>query len=416
MLQTLDIQKTKTAWSNGSTILSTYAGMDSASWQLGLVNSLDNKEFQDAIAKLAKESVVPNPFFELPILKPALKNLGGSEVQFLYLSKQTGTEESLKLFAPVSLRSIGILRRKVLRTWNHIYAPLGMPLIANDTGEETLKAFIECMDNAHHEKARAIVFEQVAKEGRFIKNLYYSRHLSSKLLLAIGTPRAGLKPLENMNYEQTHFSGRRKQRLNKARTELETLGKVTFQSFRSQKSIEKPLEDFLTLEGSGWKGKRKTALNSSPENAQFCRQAVFNCARENKCTIYSLELNCQTIASLILFESNGYYYPWKIAYDERYAKYSVGNLLMVYATTDFANMKKFRGLDTLAAEHNATALRFWPDEKEFFTMIIGIGKNATQTTLSITDELNRLKRIRTTLHTFLKNKPYLESLVSSLRI
>ena len=415
MQQTLSKTKLLSSWSEGAEILSVYAGMDSANWKLGLIKSLDNPGFQTAIENLAKKALAPNPFFELPVLKASSENLGNRDVQYLFLSKQIGKDETLKLFAPVILKPIGILRRKVLRSWTTHYTPLGMPLVHDDSNQQTLKAFMECLEHAEHPEAKAIVFEQIAKDNSFIKGLYHSPQLSENLLLAVGTPRAGLKPISNHDYVGTYFSGKRKQRLRVARTELEKLGDVTFTSSSDRKLIKEPLEEFLLLEQKGWKGTQKTALKNNTSTKQFAMDAVLNAADENKCHIHSLMLNKQTIASLISFKTNGYIYPWKIAYDEAYAKYSAGNLLSVHATSEFAKSKTFKGLDSLASEYNETTLRFWPDEQEFFTMTIGIGKDATKTTLGITDELNRLKRIKKTLRTFVNKHDYLERLVSSLR-
>jgi hypothetical protein len=285
------------------------------------VDSLDSPAFQNEILKLANEAIMPNPFFELPFLNAAIKHLGGNKVQFLILTKQIGNEERLKLFAPVSLSPIGIFGRKVLRTWNHPYAPLGMPLVSENNNGETLKAFIECIANTHHDQAKAIVFEQIAKEASFIDKLYRSRHLSDRLLLAVGTPRAGLKPLNNLNYTDTHFSGARKQRFRRARTELEKLGKVSFRKFNDPKYINEPLEDFLTLEENSWKGTKETALNSQPETAAFCKQAIHDMVRNNKCNIHLMKLDDKAVAALISFDCKGYFFPWKIAFDENYAKY-----------------------------------------------------------------------------------------------
>ncbi len=402
MLLSLNKIQTEKNWSQEAEILSVHAGMDSMTWKLGLMDSLDNPAFQNAILKIANETIVPNPFFELPFLNPAIENLDGKNVQFLFLTKEIGNEERLKFFAPVSLVPIGIFRRKVLKTWNHPYAPLGMPLVSENNNGETLKAFIECVNNAYHGQAKAIVFEQTSKEGNFINNLYRSKHLSDRLLLAVGTLRAGLKPVKDISYIETHFSGARKQRLRKAKTELEKIGKVSFRKFNDPTFIDKPLEEFLTLEENSWKGSKKTALNSRRETAAFCKQAIHNMVQKNKCHIHCMKLDNKPVAALISFECQGYFFPWKIAFDENYAKFSVGNMLAIHATSEFANTADFKGLDSLASEHNQTTFRLWPDEKELFTMTIGIGKDATRVALCITNELNRIKRIKTTLRKLLK--------------
>ena len=138
MLLSLNKNLTEKSWSHETEILSVHAGMDSMTWKLGLVNSLDDPAFQKAILKIANETIVPNPFFELPFLNPAIENLDGKNVQFLFLTKEIGNEERLKFFAPVSLVPIGIFRRKVLKTWNHPYAPLGMPLVSENNNGEAL--------------------------------------------------------------------------------------------------------------------------------------------------------------------------------------------------------------------------------------------------------------------------------------
>lgn len=416
MLQTLTKALSREDWDETSDVLGVYAGMDSSHWQLSLVNSLDDVGFQNQIFKLAQETIVPNPFFELPFLTVSTKQLKPAKLKYLCLTKIHGAEKTLKFFAPVTLCKIGIFRRVVLKSWTTPYSPLGMPLVNDHENQETLKALVECLLGAKHDSAKAIVFDFLAKEGDFIKGLYHSQHLSNNLLLSVGTKRAGLKPLKNLDYIGTHFSGKRKQRLKKAMSELESLGSITFKHFKEKHTIENAFDEFLLLEDKGWKGKRNTSLKSTSKTFDFAKGVGSNTAYNNKCHIYAMHLNGKTIASLVAFDVDGYCFPWKITYDEDYAKYSVGNLLATHATANFANSKDFKGLDSLAAENNQTTQRFWPDEKEFFTMIIGIGENATKTTLAITDELNRLKRIKVTLKRYIKKSSYLERLVASLRM
>jgi hypothetical protein len=416
MLQTLTKTPSKQDWDKASHVLSVYAGMDASHWQLSLIDSLDDLDFQNQITKLAQDAIVPNPFFEVPFLKVSTKKLLPKRLQYLCLTKIHGEEKTLKFFAPVTLCKIGIFRRKVLKSWTTPYSPLGMPLVSDNENQETLKALVECLLEAQHDSAKAIVFDFLAKEGDFIKGLYHSQLLSERLLLSVGIKRAGLKPLKNLDYIGTHFSGKRKQRLKKAMSELEALGSITFKHFNEKHTIENAFHEFLLLEDKGWKGKRNTSLKSTSQTIEFAKGVALNAADNNKCHIHAMHLNGKTIASLVAYDVNGYCFPWKITYDEDFAKYSVGNLLATQATADFANSENFKGLDSLAAENNQTTQRFWPDEKEFFTMTIGIGEDATATALEITDELNRLKRIKVTLKRYIKKDSYLERLVASLRM
>ncbi len=383
----------KTLLSQSAKTLSTYQSQN-AKWYLTLLDSIEGDLIQTSLKQLTDKAIVANPFYEPSILNAAVEHLSNGEVQYLALSKQQGDEEALKFFMPVTLRRIGISRTQVLQSWTHQYAPLGMPLIDEENHNDTLTAFINCIHDAKHDKATAITIEYLAKEGEFINALYNSTELSNELLLANSMSRAGLIPPKNQDYINTHFSGKRKLRLNKAKREIEKLGKLSFNSFSDKQKTQQPLETFLKIEASGWKGHKKTAFKSSQADTAFCTKAVTEMVEKGQCTIHTLDLNNETIASLICFNSKGYFYPWKIAFNEAYAKFSVGNLLVTHATTQIANNKNFVGLDSLAADYNQTALRFWPDEKQFFTMVIGLGENATKTVLQISSELNRIKGLK----------------------
>lgn len=416
MLNTLDKQTKARQWSSGSQILSSHAGIDSLNWRLGLINSLENQAFTEAVLKLSEESSHSNPFFEAAFLKASTKNLGDNGVQYLYLSQQTGNQETLKFFMPVKTSKIGIFRHPVISNWTTDYSPLGEPLVVDNSNHDTLNALIECLHDADYNGTKAIVFEHVSKQNTFINALYESKQLSTKLLMSCRRKRAGLNPVSNLDYIKTHFSGKRKQRLRKARSDLDKLGLVSFENIADPAAIQLACEDFLDLEKGSWKGAQNTALMSAQNTHTFGKEVIYNMALESKCQIHALKLDGKALASLIFFSNKGHVYPWKIAFNEAYSKYSVGNLLVAHATAEFANAYSFKSLDSLAAENNETSLRFWPNEKELFTMTIGIGNNATKTTMQLTNELNLLDYVKITLKSFVKKHGYLERLVSSLRI
>lgn len=416
MLQVLETTKAQSSWSQKAEILACQTDDDGVYWHLGLMDTLADPNFVNAVEQLTSESITSNPFFEVSFLKASTENLCDEKIQFLFLSKQSGEHEELKLFTPVTLSSVGFWRYKVLKNWTTHYTPLGTPLISDNKNQETLKAFSECLQKTKHNTATAVVFDQIAKDNNFINGLYDSHQLADRLLLSVGIPRAGLKPVKNLDYIATHFSGKRKQRLRAARRELDKFGKVTFHNTDDSKEFKQSFNDFLLLEETSWKGLQKTALKSTPATEKFAKNAAFNAIQNKKCQIHELKLNGKTIASLIAFESKGYIYPWKIAFDESYSKYSIGNLLTTHATAEFAKSKSFKGLDSLAAEHNETTLRFWPDEKEFHTMTIGIGRNPTQSALAVTNAINRSRSFRKRIRTLVNKHNYLERLVSSLRM
>jgi len=366
---------TQSTWSDGVELLSSYGSIDSSTWKLGIISDYSNPLLVSQINDLANNADVSNPFFNTPFLSASVKHIGDRKKQYLFLSETIGGVEALKMFAPVVLTRQGITRRKVLKVWTHLYAPLGVPLIdAND--DVTMNALVNCLDKADHKEAVAILLDLIPKQSQFTQKLFISHPLAEKLHRFAYRTRAALKPGFPADYLKTKLSGKRKQRLKKGMKELRALGEVTFSNMDCSDEIMQHFEEFLLLEAKSWKGKRGTSLQALKQTSTFARKAVQNVGKEGDCAIYTLRLDDNAIASLVVFSDNGYHFPWKIAFDETYSRYSPGNNLLAHINQELYARDDFKGMDSLAAEKNETANTFWPDELELYSMVIGIGKNA----------------------------------------
>jgi CelD/BcsL family acetyltransferase involved in cellulose biosynthesis len=93
-------------------------------------------------------------------------------------------------------------------------------------------------------------------------------------------------------------------------------------------AIEEATEVFLALEAAGWKGRQGTALLNKPADANFARRFLKNLAAERKASVALLRLDGRPIAAQVLLYAGDMAYTWKTAFDEAYAKYSPGALLV----------------------------------------------------------------------------------------
>jgi hypothetical protein len=93
-------------------------------------------------------------------------------------------------------------------------------------------------------------------------------------------------------------------------------------------AIEEATEVFLAMEAAGWKGRQGTALLSKPADATFARRFLKNLAAERKASVALLRLDGRPIAAQVLLYAGDMAYTWKMAFDEAYAKYSPGALLV----------------------------------------------------------------------------------------
>ena len=121
------------------------------------------------------------------------------------------------------------------------------------------------------------------------------------------------------------------------------------------------LDDFLHLEARGWKGRRATALATTPRLAGFARSVMAPLVMEGRCRIYSLTLNDQPIAMGLVLRCGPHAFFWKTAFDEAFARFSPGAHLA--AAIGQAQSKEF-GIaltDSCAVPGHSMIDRLWPE-------------------------------------------------------
>jgi CelD/BcsL family acetyltransferase involved in cellulose biosynthesis len=131
------------------------------------------------------------------------------------------------------------------------------------------------------------------------------------------------------------------------------------------------VEVFLALEAAGWKGKEGTALLSNPSDARFARRFLANLAAERKASVAILRLNGQPIAAQILLYEGDMAYTWKTAYDEAYAKYSPGVLLVDKLTEELFN-SGIAAIESCSPEGGFMG-RVWQGRRETLDLLADVG-------------------------------------------
>ncbi|MBO6813462.1 MAG: GNAT family N-acetyltransferase [Rhizobiaceae bacterium] len=383
------------SWGKDARILASHAGIDSSAWTLGLLSSLQHAGLRKQVMELASLQNHPNPFFELPILEPAIEHLAHGEMQFLYLSERVGNHEILKMFAPARFEKTMLARQPVLRVWTQKYGPLGQPLMEREHSGPIIDALINCLSNPASPEPLVILFNEIPVESDLCETLYNAPSLSDRLVRFSNRFRGAYYPVSGSSYEETHVSGKRRQRFRVAMNRLqEKHGPASFERSTDPQQTVSAMEELLTLEARGWKGKRGTALLARKKDVAFARESVSAMAANGQCEIFSMKADGRMLASVVLFSSGGYYFPWKTAYDEQYAAYSVGNLLMNHMNQTLSSEPGFKGLDSLADSCNTTARRLWPDLRQVCSLSIGMGEGASDYSCRIRKELLAERKAR----------------------
>lgn len=363
--------------------LSVSAGLSGEYWRLSLLDNLEELGSKASISSHEHNCLEPNPFFKLSFLEPAINHLSKGEIKILGLTRHDATACELKLFLPVTIKTSWASSQRVMRSWTHEFAPLGTPFISRKHVDETISAFIHCLMLAQNDYADALVIDHLPKKSLLSEELHRSQQLADRSLRYAPKTRAGISSTESLHTCMSTVSGSRKQRLNASLRKLQNIGSVSYSIEASGEKLHSALLDHVQIEHEGWKGRRGTSILSDTAVQQFVFSAVANLEKDKCCSIHSLKLNGIPIASMITIENDGHYYPWKIAFDESYTNYSVGNLLVSHVNNTLLETGNFRSLDSLASDLNKTALRFWPDGQELTSIVIGFGAQGGKTALDI---------------------------------
>ena len=147
----------------------------------------------------------------------------------------------------------------------------------------------------------------------------------------------------------SHFQSNVRRRMRKAREQwpVRLNRVVTTDAAALERSYE--------LESSGWKGKGKTAIACSPAIRRFYDAIAKAGAQAGYFSLYLLEFGDTVVAGHFGLAYNGHYYSPKVAYDERFAAYGPGHLIVDAILRDIADRKTkewswARYLETLMGE------------------------------------------------------------------
>lgn len=339
------------------------------------VDELTNRDL-DAWRTLANRAAEPNPFFEPAFVMAAVHHLRADDVSLLVVEK--GREWIACL--PVESRSLWHrYPARWLTTWLHPYCFLGTPLVDRDRCDEAVEALV----NAIHEsgRLRLVALELLGSSGPVSNALTRALAEQRKPGFTFESfERAALHRRHEPTYlDQTLRPSRRKE----LRRLERRLGEQLKGATTVWNATEEPraIEDFLRLEASGWKGREGTALSSNPEHAAFFREFCSSLQEDGRVQLLVLGTPARAIAMQCNILAGRAVFCFKVAYDERFARYSPGMQLEVHAVDDFHAQSGVSMMDSCADSNNNLVNRLWPDRVSLATVVVPAAGLAPKTLL-----------------------------------
>ncbi|MCF7646288.1 GNAT family N-acetyltransferase [Bacillus subtilis] len=337
------------------------------------------------LAPPAEQNIFNHPDF----LRPALEHFATDNCGLLTTGSTTPD-----FLMPFQVIRAGLGLRKTIYSWSNLYATQGTPLINAHTLPDTLEKVLT--ELSEHGLPDTLVLPDISLDGVFAQAL---NDLAQRKKLPLQIIRHQARPvLLNGTDAETYLTnaiGKNHHRdYRRLWRRLSETGKLEHHIATDEAAIIPALEDFLSLEASGWKSAAGTAFLTRQQDANFARQAVHAFASKQLVQIHALKLDDKTIASLVVFISGDQAWTWKTAYDETLRAYSPGVLLMIEVLKNHLSNPVLRITDSCAIPDHPVMSRLFHERANFGTLILGLTEQSQSSVNQIIRQLNRYDRLR----------------------
>jgi hypothetical protein len=364
---------------------------------LSIYHASAGYDLQEELDFLSNRAVESNVFFASRFLAPAMPRLEDREIKLAIIRDERDGRSRLRFLMPFSIEKPGFaIGAPIIRTWANPFGPLGTPLVDAENAAETIDHFLEALGQDGGQLPHVLVLPEMRLRGpvaELIKAIAISRNLP------VLTTNEHLRPqldslLDGETYLKQSIKSSHMREMRRQWSQLEKIGQVAYSVARQPREIRERMEEFLLLEASGWKGKKRSAMLSDRYRAAFAREAIFNLAESDAARIHTIDVDGKAIASMIVLMMNGEAYTWKTAYDEGFARFSPGKLLVAHLTEwhlDDANIVR---TDSCGVPDHPIMSRFWRERIEMGTLLIGLRPNSDRETRQAATQLHLYQNTR----------------------
>jgi len=259
----------------------------------------------------------------------------------------------------------------VLGGWTHPFAPLGTPLIDRDDGAVALGAWLDRL--AGDASLPSLWLLPFLPKGAFARTLDAALAMRRSPSHAFGPHgRALLAPASRSDYLLHAVGVKKRKELHRQRRRLEDRGPVTTHAVTEPAALGAALDDFLALEGAGWKGRAGTAIAQHAELRAFVERAVCNLAAEGKARLDLLRAGGTPVAAIVTLRSGASAWTWKIAYAEPYAHASPGVQLMHDLTEALLADPTIARVDSCATANHSMLDHLWRERLTICDRLIAV--------------------------------------------
>lgn len=346
---------------------------------------------------LAEAALERNVFYEPFMVLPALEHLSGNQAfEFVFV---TGADTSQPSNPAVLYGLFPLVRRPAshrfpmasLELWYHIHCFLCTPLVHRDCAPEVIGAFLDWAQLESDSKLLA--FRLVSADGPFHQAL--STHLYHRNLpfwVSINYVRAMMSRGKDAEHYLRHaISTRRLKEFRRQERRLAEKGTLAYKSLAENEDLDFWLQEFLRIEGSGWKGRNSSALCSSDSYRLFFQKIVCGAYEKNRLQMLAVSIDGKSIAQKCSFISGPAVFGFKIGFDERFRRYSPGVLLEIENIRCFHEDHNLEWMDSCADPGHPMIDSMWTERRTIQSLFIGLGTRSSHFVLAMAPLLRWLR-------------------------
>ena len=354
-------------------------------------------DLSEELQYLSNRAIEPNVFFSARFLAPAMPRLEDRLIKLLVMRDENDQRSRTRFLMPFSIERPGFsIGAPIMRAWANPFGPLGTPLLDQEGAAETLDNLLETLSRSDLDLPSVLVIPMTRLDGHFVQ-LFRAVAVSRNLPVA-ETDRFERPMLQSLEDGPTYLaqtiSAKHRRERRRQRRLLSETGELRYNVARQPEEIRHRMEEFLSLEASGWKGRRRSAMVVDRYRAAFAREAITNLAETDNVRIHTLNLDGQAIASTVVFVMGGTAYTWKTAFDETYAHCSPGQLLMDDLTETHLDDPNIMTTDSCAVPDHPVMSRIWRERCPMGTLIIGLDPASDRDVRQVEKQLHLYKNTR----------------------
>ena len=352
--------------------------------------------------RLAAAALEPNPFYEPALMLPALRSLRADarvEVVLVFLQGATA-DAPPRLIGLFPLQRISRYRGvplACLQLWKHLHCFLCTPLVHAEHASESLAGLFDWLRGPSGAPLVELGF--TAGDGAWARALEaFLRETGRHGAVADSFSRALYRPAADFKrYLEAAIPQKKRKEFERLERRLAENGRIEFSELRPGEDPLPWIDAFLELEASGWKGQDGTALEVDPNQRRFFREGAAALAAEGRLWMLGLSLDGRWVALKCNFLAGRGGFAFKIAYDEKYARFSPGVLLEIETISRLHQRREIEWMDSCAVPDHFMANRLWTSRREITTRLIATGATSGRLFVRALPLLQRARAILTKL-------------------